>query len=184
MVIPASAAHAEMWWTLKVVINHYSLRSCLGLNKLFRLKFNDSEVVKSFSLRSSYGLALNYGLAPYFKEELVKAIKASPYFSLSFYETLNGKIQEEQLVCHVTYSDDNRKEVCSRYLDSYFLRLPDVQNILNLILHSLNELLPQHMIQLSMDGPSTNWKVLKLPEENHNDKEYLISLYYAGPKWH
>ena len=55
---------------------------------------------------------INYGLAPNFKEELVKAVKTSPYFSLSFDETLNGEIQEEQLDCHVTYGDGNRKEVC------------------------------------------------------------------------
>ena len=38
MVMPARAAHTEILGTLKVVINRYSLRSCLGLNKLFRLK--------------------------------------------------------------------------------------------------------------------------------------------------
>ena len=88
--------------------------------------FNDSEVVKSFSLSEIKCIA------PHFKEELVKAVKASPYISLSFYKTLNGKIQEEQLGCHVTYWDDNRKEVCLRYLDSHFLRHPNAQNILNL----------------------------------------------------
>ena len=73
-------------------------------------------------------------------------MKASPYFSLSFDETLNGKIQEEQLDCHVTYWDDNRKEICSGHLDSRFLRRPNPQNILNLLQHSLNELLSQRMI--------------------------------------
>ena len=48
MVIPASATHAEILWTLKVVINHYSLRSCLGLNELFRSMFNGSEVANLF----------------------------------------------------------------------------------------------------------------------------------------
>ena len=98
---------------------------------------------------------MNYGLGPYFKEELVKTVKASSYFSRSFDETLNGEIQEEQLDMpyHITYWDDNRKEVCSRYLDIHFLRCPNAQNILNLLQHSLNELLPQYMIQLSMDGP-------------------------------
>ena len=92
--------------------------------------FNDSEVAKSFSLSKTKCMYyINYGVAPYFKEELVNAVEASPYFSLSFDETLKGKIQEEQLDCHVTYWDDNRKEVCSRYLDSHFLRHPNAQNI-------------------------------------------------------
>ena len=57
-------------------------------------------------------------------------------------------------------------------MDSHFSRRPNAQNILNLLQHSLNELLPQRMIQLSVDGPSTNWKVSKLLEENRSDKEY------------
>ena len=39
-------------------------------------------------------------------------------------------------------------------------------------LHSLNELLPKHMIQLLLDKPSTNWKVLKLLEENCSENDY------------
>ena len=67
MVIPASATHAEILQTLKVVINHYSLRSCLGLNESFRLMFNDGEVAKSFSLSKTKCMYyINYGLAPYF----------------------------------------------------------------------------------------------------------------------
>ena len=58
-------------------------------------------------------------------------------------------------------------------MDSHFLRCPNAQNILNLLLHSLNELLPRCMFQLPMDGPSTKWKVLKLLEENRNDKKYV-----------
>ena len=50
MIIPAVATHGETWWTLKVDMNHYSLRSCLELSKCFRLVFNDSELAKSFSL--------------------------------------------------------------------------------------------------------------------------------------
>ena len=126
---------------------------------------------------------VNYGLAAYFKEELCENyVKASPYFSLSFDEILNGEIQEEQLDCHFTYWDDNRKEVCSMYFERHFLRRPNAQNILDLLQHSLNELLPQLMIQLSMDGPGTNWKVLKLLEENCKDKKYapLVNISSCG----
>ena len=63
-VIPASSAHAEILWTLKVVINHYALSSCLVLNELVRLMSNDSEVAKSFSRSKTKGMYyINYGLA-------------------------------------------------------------------------------------------------------------------------
>ena len=62
------------------------------------------------------------------------------------------------------------------------MRRPNPQNILNLLLNSLNELLPQFTIQLPVDGPNTNWKVLKLLEEIRNDKEYapLINIGSCG----
>ena len=68
---------------------------------------------------------INYSLALYFKEEWVKAVKASFYFYFSFDETL-GDFQEEQLNCHACYCGDIGKEVCSRHLECYFLRHPNV----------------------------------------------------------
>ena len=72
-------------------------------------------------------LYINYAL--YFKENLIKAVVASPYFSLSFDETLNGKLQEVQADCHVAYWNNDGKEVCSRFFACHFFRLLNAQNI-------------------------------------------------------
>ena len=42
----------EIRWTLKVVNNHYSFRSCLGLNDLFKEMFPDSTIASKFQLSS------------------------------------------------------------------------------------------------------------------------------------
>ena len=97
-VIPATAIRAEIFWVLKVVTSHFSSRSCLGLNDLFRLMLIDSEIAKSFQLsKTKCGYIINFGLAPYFKEHLLKSLRVSPYFVLSFDESFNQTLQEEQM---------------------------------------------------------------------------------------
>ena len=54
--------------------------------------FPDSQVAKSFQLlKTKCAYYVVFGLAPYFKELLVKDIKLSPFYLLSFDESLNNK---------------------------------------------------------------------------------------------
>ena len=59
MVVSVSTLQVEVIWVLKVVKNHFSLRSCLGLNDLFKKMFPDSEIVKPFKL-SKTGYLISY----------------------------------------------------------------------------------------------------------------------------
>lgn len=173
MMIPASTLNAEILWTLKVVMSHFSLRSCLGLNELFSTMFPDSNIAKSFQLsKTKCGYLINYGLAPYYKNELVQAIKASPFVVLSFDESMNNVLQEEQMDLHIRYWEETSKKVCTRYFNSHFLKRPNAKNILDAIIISIKDIFPERLIQLSMDGPSTNWKVLDLLNENRIEKDY------------
>ena len=62
-------------------IKLFSLRLCLGLNNFFQSMFKDSEIVKPFQLRKSKcGYIINFGLAPYFKDLLLKEIKVFDCF--------------------------------------------------------------------------------------------------------
>ena len=55
----------------------FSLRSCLGLKMLFWSMFTDNEIVKTFQLsKIKCGSIINFGLAPYFKDLLLKEIKS------------------------------------------------------------------------------------------------------------
>ena len=98
LVIPTSTIWAEILWTFKVVTSHFSVRPCLGLNELFEIMFADSKVAKSFQLsKTKCGYFITYGLAPYVKGLLMKKIQSSPFFVLSFDESLNIIIQKEQM---------------------------------------------------------------------------------------
>ena len=85
--VSTNALQAEVLWTLKVISSHYSLRSCLGLKELFEVMFSDSEIAKSFKLsKTKCGYFINFGLAPYCKDLLVREIKAANIFVVSFDE--------------------------------------------------------------------------------------------------
>ena len=84
ILVPVSTLQAEALWTLKVASSHFSLRLCLGLNKLFRNIFTNNEIVKSVQLsKTKYGCSMNFGLVPHFKDLLLKVIKASDCFGVS-----------------------------------------------------------------------------------------------------
>ena len=93
ILVPVSTLRAEVFLTFKVASSHFSLRSCLRLNKLFRSVFTDSKIIKSFQLsKTKCGYIMNFGLAPYFKDFLLKEIKASDCFRVSFDESMNKSI--------------------------------------------------------------------------------------------
>ena len=183
MVIPVSASYAEILWSLKVVMSHFSLRSCLELNELFKCMFSDSEIAKSFRLsKTKCSYYINHGLAPYFKEELVKSINLSSYIVISFDESMNRVIQDEQMDLNIRYWDDEKGLVVTRYFGSQFLRRPNAENLFKHLLESMKLLSPKWLIQLSMDGPNTNWEVLRLLDEHRNEKEWpsIINIGSCG----
>ena len=50
LIINQNTLVAEILWCLKVVMSHFSYRSCLDLNDLIKRMFSDSEVSAQFSL--------------------------------------------------------------------------------------------------------------------------------------
>ena len=183
LVIPSSAIWAEILWILKVVTSHFSLRSCLGLNELFEIMFPDSKVVKSFQLsKTKCGYFIAYRLAPYVKELLIKKIQSSPFFVLSFDESLNIIIQKEQMDLQVGFWDNEKKKVCTRYHGSKFAQRPNAKNLCNVLISSLKDLSAECLIQLSVDGPSTNSCVLQLLNDDSEEKGYpqIINIGSCG----
>ena len=183
LVIPAGTIRAEILWTLKVDTSHFSLRSCLGLNELFEVMFPDSKVAKSFQLsKTKCGYFFTYGLAPYVKELLMKKIQSSPFFVLSFDGSLNIIIQKEQMDLQVRFWDNEKKKVCTRYHGSKFVQSPNAKNLCDVLICSLKDLSAEHLIQFSMDGPSTNWCVLQLLNDDREEKGYpqIINIGSCG----
>ena len=67
---------------MKVLWSHLPYRSCLNLNERFWKMFPDSQVAKSFQLsKTKCVYYVVFGLAPSFKEPLIKDIKLWPFYS-------------------------------------------------------------------------------------------------------
>ena len=62
-----------------------------------------------------------YGLGPYYKNELIKRINDSIYYSVSFDEALNSVIQKCQMDVNIRYWDSTKRKIKTRYFDSQFL---------------------------------------------------------------
>ena len=60
----------------------------------------------------------------------------------------------------VRFWDENSVQAKTHYFDSQFLLRPNANNVLESLTTKIKDLSQEKLIQLSMDGPSTNWSVL------------------------
>ena len=122
--------------------------------------FPDSQVAKPFQLsKTKCAYYVVFGLASYFKVLLVKDIKLPPFYSLSFDESLNNKLQEEQMDISIRFWDDIADETVTRYFDSRYFKRPNANNILEELMKATTNLPTKSLSMLSMDGPNINCSV-------------------------
>ena len=128
----ANTTKVEILWTFKTVMSKSSLRSCEQLKHLFVAMFPDTTIAKSFTLgKTKCGYYITYGIAPYFCELIKTLINKSPYFSLSFDESLNRVLQDKQMDMDVRYWDDDNGLAKLNYVTSRFFECPNAENILS-----------------------------------------------------
>ena len=64
------------------------------LGAMFQVMFPDSKIVSQFTLGKTKGrYTMLYGIAPEFKKQLIYDINASPFYTVSFDESLNSQMQ-------------------------------------------------------------------------------------------
>ena len=108
--------------------------------------FSESKVASSFRLsKTKCGYFITYGFAPHFKELLLKDVNLSPFFVLSFDESLNEVIQKEQMDLEICHWDNTQKKFCTRCrIKVHFLQCPNAKNLCDVLISSLKELIPEH----------------------------------------
>ena len=116
-----------------------------------------------------------------FKETLIESIKSSLSYSVSFDESLNHHLQEEQMDVQSRW-DPETVQAVTRYLDSRFFRRPNANKIQEEQHEGLKPLDEKTMIMLSMDGPNTNWEVLNKVKDhrNKNDLPQIMDVGSCG----
>ena len=82
------------------------------MGEIFKCMFPDSKVHRHFSMgRTKCLYVKKFGLGPFFQEELVEKVKKSPFFSISFDESLNETLKKQQMDFVVSYWDYSQSEV-------------------------------------------------------------------------
>ncbi|XP_065677145.1 uncharacterized protein LOC136092602 [Hydra vulgaris] len=176
---PALVTKAEILWTLNVVMSHFSLRSCLNLNEIFKFMFSDSKIASKFALgKTKCGYLINFGLVPYYRDQLISEVIAN-------LESMNVTFKNEQMDCGVRYWDSNSGVVKVRYIDSKFLRPPNAQNLFDKLIEATEMFDLGKLIQVSMDGPNVNWEVLKMLNEHRQEKRYsdIVNMGSCSCSW-
>ena len=93
------------------------------MNSLLASMLPDSQIAKSFRLsKTKFAYYIVYGLASYYKEELLQKFKALPAYFIFFDESLNNNLQHEQLDVHIHFWDKETIQVQTHYLDSHLFK--------------------------------------------------------------
>ena len=130
------------------------------LNLIFRTMFSDSHTAQEFELGADkLKYVTNWGVAPYFKDLLIKAqLHTSDFMVISLDESLNYSTQNCQMVIFLWFWNHKEEKVDVRYWDSRFLGHAAHKDLLKHFSSALEGIDLSKIIQVSMDGPSVNWK--------------------------
>ena len=118
-----------------------------------------------------------FGIAPYFKQQLLNELKEAQCFIISFDESLNTELHEEQMDFVVRYF--NKDRVTCRYLTSEFVghtRADDLKKFEE----GIKDLEKKKMLKISMDGPNINWKLYDSIVEEWNENDDYPDLIDIG----
>ena len=161
---------AEILWALKTVMSYFSYNSATDITDVFRAMFPDSAIAQKINCGSTkLSYLICFGIAPYFKQQLLNELKEAQCFVISFDESLNTELHEEQMDLVVRYF--NKDKVTYRFLTSKFLGHNRVDNLKKKFEERIKDLEKKKMLQISMDGPNVNWKLYDniVEEQNEND---------------
>ena len=181
-VTKTETLRAEIIWSMKCITSHYSYKSCEDINAIFHTMFPDSSVAEKFTCgERKCAYLCTFGIAPYLKLKLSDCIKNQPYYVLLFDESLNKITQNKQMDIHVRYWGET-KTVDTRYYGSVFMGHSTAEDMLEKFNGYVNDLDMSNLIQLSMDGPSVNWKFHELiqNEINQDTQKMLIDVGSCG----
>ena len=123
-----------------------------------------------------------FGIAPYFKSVLLERIKESSCYVISYDGSLNKKMQSSEMDLLVRYFDETEEQVKTRYLHSQFLGHGISTDLKRNFDETVKDLNPNKLIQIGMDGPNVNLKLLKMiqTERSENEQHQLTDIGSCG----
>lgn len=168
---------AEIYRALQVAHYNYSFNSTATDNQLFKLMFPNDPIAKLYTQADSkVKYNLQFGIAPYCKEALLFDIKRTP-FTFKFDETTNQNV-DKQYDGYLQYWSRAEGKIVNRYVGSLFLGHCTSDDLVEHFNHFMdeNQLDPNFLLHLGMDGPATNLafqRKLSAHLEKNNSTSFL-----------
>ncbi|XP_062541413.1 uncharacterized protein LOC134209440 [Armigeres subalbatus] len=180
-VLRNGVTEAEIRWCIQTVMNHKSLRAAEKDVAVLKRMFNDSEIASKLQLKKDkIAYMIMYGIAPYFKVELVDQINECDFFVAGFDESLNKVTKKQQMDINIRYWDKLSNSVITRYLTSQFLTRSRATDLLEAFQDGLKMLNLKKLVQVSMDGPNVNWAFLRELKLELKEDTKLLDLGSCG----
>ena len=111
-----STLNAEIFWCLRTVLTHESYNLCSYLAPLFQRVFAGHEVTGHFVLgKTKSRYTMLYAIAPEFKKMLFYYVNQSPYFSISYDESLNSELQMCQMDVALRFWNEKNGQAEKKY---------------------------------------------------------------------
>ena len=122
-VMSDDVLNAEIVWCLYLIQCHHSYRSCDPISGIFKRMFGLScQLVQQFQLKKDKARYLIvYGIYPALLKSLRNKINASPWYSVSFDESLNRHQQLCQMDVNIRYWSTEHNQAKTTYYDSRYL---------------------------------------------------------------
>ena len=165
---------AELLWALKSVMSHFSYNSSQDIGDVFRAKYPDSKIAQQWSCGATKLSFLIWNCTLLLLAELTEA----PCFVLSFDESFNPELQQEQMDFVERYFAQGM--VKTRYLTSAFLGHTRAEDLKAKFEEAVSDLNVKKLAQVSMDGPHVNWKLLDMLEQDQSSQDQYPDFLNVG----
>ena len=120
---------AEILWAIKCVQSHHSFRTNEDISKLLKVMFYDSHIAANYECgRTKQGYLITFGLAPYFRDILVRDIRNCDSYTVIFDEAFNSTMQKDQMDILVRFWKAD--QVSKRYFASELLGSGKAEDLL------------------------------------------------------
>ena len=162
---------AHIVWALYCVRNCFSDNSVDDFDRVLKRICKTDTVSAQFQMgRTKLHYIINHGIYPYFRRMVLDEILRSPFMTVLFDESLNDSIQKSEMDIHIRYWREGDNRVVVRYWTSMFLGHTRCDDLVAAINEGVKEMEQRKMIQISMDGPNTNLKLLREIKEDREKK--------------
>lgn len=149
--------NAEIIQALHHVDNNHSFASASTDTERFQKMFPDSQIAKDYEQgKTKIKYNIQFGIAPFIKEQLMAKIKGIPY-TFKFDETTTTQVKK-QYDGYVQFWDTSINEVVNVYCGSLFVGHCGADALVKHFLHFMRELKldPRLLLGIGMDGPNVN----------------------------